>query len=425
MVSTTLSDGWCLDWGKNAYDENRWAKGEEPRRRQLRVVASSFRSRWHVTLTFAGSLHPDKAVRANRKKRRQDVENLCSCLDFNSLSLLDDTVTELRLTRRHDNTPPYYENDIVDPNSSLPLRSVPHIESEYYSIVNDLQLCIREDPFHVRFPPFDIGTDIPIEQISAVTKCRQLSAGVYEVVIRERASNPYAFKEVDRPLYMPEDSRVLERELNNLQLFRNTQNIVKLVAAVVSPNPYQTIADTNFGGLNKALEVSDSLHQNGLVVLRGILLEYHPNGTLRDALEASQDTPPLKAWPCLKWAFQIASGLACLHARNITHMDLKPSNIIIGAKNEAILIDISGIGGTTHEWLAPEMLDGLDPLSKNMEARVWNDIWALGKIFLQMANASCVGKEQLRNIGLSATVENPFLRRPLPNIVSALFDIGV
>lgn len=69
-------------------------------------------------------------------------------------------------------------------------------------------------------------------------------------------------------------------------------------------------------------------------------------------------------------------------------MDLKPPNIMISADCTALLTDISGIGGTTHEWLAPEMLRVSDPPSESMESRVQNDIWALGKLLSKMADAS-------------------------------------
>jgi hypothetical protein len=91
MVSTTVTvasaDLRCISWASNAYDEAHWKRGEEPRRRRLRVVAHSSHSQWHITITFTGSLHPDRIAQANRKKRRQDFEELCSCLDFESAAL--------------------------------------------------------------------------------------------------------------------------------------------------------------------------------------------------------------------------------------------------------------------------------------------------------------------------------------------------
>ena len=39
-------------------------------------------------------------------------------------------------------------------------------------------------------------------------------------------------------------------------------------------------------------------------------------------------------------ALQIASGLVCLHARNIVHMDLKPMNILIQNDGTAKIGDV-------------------------------------------------------------------------------------
>jgi len=70
----------------------------------------------------------------------------------------------------------------------------------------------------------------------------------------------------------------------------------------------------------------------------------------------------------------------------VTHIDLKPLNILISAEINAVLSDISGIGGVMRDYLAPEMLNILDPLAKSKELRVCNDIWALGKMIIEMGD---------------------------------------
>ncbi|KAL2192537.1 hypothetical protein P885DRAFT_82074 [Corynascus similis CBS 632.67] len=54
-----------------------------------------------------------------------------------------------------------------------------------------------------------------------------------------------------------------------------------------------------------------------------------------------------------QWAFQIASALTEMHQRGLTHIDLKPANVVITANFDAVLIDVSGIGGVTRDWLSP------------------------------------------------------------------------
>jgi hypothetical protein len=65
---------------------------------------------------------------------------------------------------------------------------------------------------------------------------------------------------------------------------------------------------------------------------------------------------------------------------------LKPSNIVLDEDGNAILIDISGIGGVTHEWCALEIRDEISPFDLPIETRQMNDIWAYGKILGEIAS---------------------------------------
>jgi len=101
-------------------------------------------------------------------------------------------------------------------------------------------------------------------------------------------------------------------------------------------------------------------------------------------------------------------------------MDLKPGNVVITRDWDAVLIDVSGIGGFTYEWLSPEMVEVDDVLSQPLASRKFNDIWALGRMFGGMA---CVlsdeaDQELLRRLGLAATVETPASRIHLDEIIS-------
>lgn len=83
--------------------------------------------------------------------------------------------------------------------------------------------------------------------------------------------------------------------------------------------------------------------------MQGFLLQYYARGTLLQCIELSG------AQHGHRWALQIAASLKGLHDNGITHMDLKLLNVVISADNDAVLIDISGIGGVTFDWLSPEM----------------------------------------------------------------------
>jgi hypothetical protein len=81
----------------------------------------------------------------------------------------------------------------------------------------------------------------------------------------------------------PPDTGVLDQELQNLELFRGSNiNIVQLVAAVISHNPYQTTQSSKGKGSNPT-------------TLREALLEYHPHGTLEETI--SQTPYPMPNTP--------------------------------------------------------------------------------------------------------------------------------
>lgn len=61
-------------------------------------------------------------------------------------------------------------------------------------------------------------------------------------------------------------------------------------------------------------------------------------------------------------------------------MNIKPSSIMLDAERNVVLIDISGIGGVTHAWRAPEIRDEISPLYLPFEVPLANDTWAYGKL---------------------------------------------
>ncbi|KAH7317279.1 hypothetical protein BKA65DRAFT_542001 [Rhexocercosporidium sp. MPI-PUGE-AT-0058] len=217
-----------------------------------------------------GGKDSETATFAKVTKRREDLKNLCFCIDFGLIQLLDDTVTKLIVARQHDAT--------TAQGQRLRLKTAPDMESEYAPVADHLWLYIQEDPFRVRFPVYNgDGGSTPTKDISEIRKKQELSAGVHEVRV-DNDEKSYVYKEVDRPLYEPRDSEVLEQELRNLELLRATNGVVWLVVAVISKNPYRT---------------AETIKDDTPVVLRGILLEYYLYGILRDVLHLKPNTD----WP--------------------------------------------------------------------------------------------------------------------------------
>jgi serine/threonine protein kinase len=336
MSATSRLDSCTIHFTPKTYKEETEGKGIEPKTRGLYLVLHSPNRKWHVKLTFQGKLQSARSgTFAKVTKRRKDLENLFLCIDLGPAQLLADTVTELLLTRQQDAH-----------SQRLRLKTPLDTESEYAAVVDHLWLCIHEDPFRVRFPVYNGSSTVSTRNLSEIKKIQELGDGVHLV----RVDNvEYVYKEVDRPLYMPRDSEVLELELQNLERMRGSKGIVRLVAAVVSDNPYRTA---------KAKE------DDNPTSLQGILLEYHPNGTLQSALQS-----PKLNFPWHRWAVQITRAVDALHQNGIAHMDLKPRNIVLSKDLNAILIDTSGIGGTTRKWLSPEMKHQPNPLAQDIDGQ--------------------------------------------------------
>ena len=90
---------------------------------------------------------------------------------------------------------------------------------------------------------------------------------------------------------------------------QGSEGVVWLTAVVVSDNPYRTTA---------------AIENDPPTSLQGILLEYHPNGMLQNALQS-----PKPNYPWHRWTLEITRALDALHQNGITHGYLKPENIVL------------------------------------------------------------------------------------------------
>jgi len=106
----------------------------------------------------------------------------------------------------------------------------------------------------------------------------------------------------------------------------------------------------------------------------GYLIPYHEMGDIASLI--SKASTPIASSLKLKWASQIATGVAFLHERGMYWGDVKLANIVITGSEDACLIDVSPNGGHTKLFLAPEMR--LNPLFSKVTGP--RDIWALGAL---------------------------------------------
>jgi hypothetical protein len=121
------------------------------------------------------------------------------------------------------------------------LLLVLNTENEYAPIEDLLGFQTREDPFRVRFLNYKVDSNTVTRDLPQIRKEKELASGVYEVRT-DSDKDLYIYKEVDRPLYEPRDSKVLEQELRNLERFRGIKVIVQLLAAVITELLHQRVS---------------------------------------------------------------------------------------------------------------------------------------------------------------------------------------
>ncbi|KAL9031844.1 MAG: hypothetical protein Q9196_000158 [Gyalolechia fulgens] len=277
------------------------------------------------------------------------------------------------------------------------------VQNRFLVVASALKVTIQEDPLRVKYPVYAQDSTLPEVLLEDISTEEDFNGSAFRVKQAGKGQS-YVYKKIDRSFYQPNDTWVLLTELKNLKLLRGKSHIVQLGYIVVSSNPYQTIST-----------------RGSPLVTRGFLLEYHPQGTLEDRLQkADSDAFPWKSWP-----LQIGYDLLHLHQNEITHMDLKPSNVVIDIHGNALLIDISGVGGITPEWTAPEMRDQ-NFLNVSQKERAQSDIWAYGKIMCALAQSRNWGDDVafLREAVTETTRDDPDMRIGLLDAISKLQESG-
>jgi len=113
-----------------------------------------------------------------------------------------------------------------------------------------------------------------------------------------------------------------------------------------------------------------------------LVMDYAPNGSLRQRLPAETPLPAATILPLL---LHVSSALHYAHERKLIHRDIKPENLLLGLNHEVLLSDFGiavvahntsqqrtqGVAGTAA-YMAPEQLQG--------KPRPASDLYALGVV---------------------------------------------
>jgi serine/threonine protein kinase len=350
---------------------------------------------WWIKVVVDWSL-PELITELGYFQRRSLFQMFLQAIDFGQMQLLQNTVTKITLS-------------LTDQNQNLiTIRDGFQATTNYFIVVaHRLRYEIAEDPTRVIYPNLDRDLNIPTFEASCLQNAEFLAPTVFTVLFKQRK---FAYKTIDRPIYEPGDTEHIMNEIDALAQFRGQPNIAQLVGLVASENPYKTCSSTKLPA-----------------VVTGFLLEYYTGGSLERSInedEMRNDSLPIR------WAIQIGTALESLHTSGRTHLDIKPSNIVLDANKNAILIDISGTGGYLWEWLSPEMQiliqQNIDITPANMPfgVRVATDCWAYGRLLSTIAEKCPPGGtgEKLRFIGEALNKAAPESRISLCDALAQLED---
>ncbi|GHO59850.1 serine/threonine-protein kinase [Ktedonobacter robiniae] len=155
-----------------------------------------------------------------------------------------------------------------------------------------------------------------------------------------------------------------------------------------------------------------------------LVMNYTPNGTLRQRFPPGRPVPLTDALPILR---QIASALQYAHDQNLIHRDIKPENLLLGEQNEIFLSDfgiatqvrssrsqtLQEITGTVI-YMAPEQLQGRPrPASDQYSLAIVAYEWLTGRRPFQGSNYLEIATKHLQT-------PPPSLREMVPTLPPAV-----
>ena len=150
----------------------------------------------------------------------------------------------------------------------------------------------------------------------------------------------------------------------------------------------QMIAALNHPGV---IKIHDIFEENGTAYY---VMDYIPGGSLKELVE-KRGLLPIEM--VVDYVDQVGSALSYLHGRNILHLDIKPSNILLSEGNSVVLIDF-GVSkhydesGSQTSTTPSGLSAGFAPLEQYKEGVVnftpATDIYSLGATMYMMATGS-------------------------------------
>jgi serine/threonine protein kinase len=114
----------------------------------------------------------------------------------------------------------------------------------------------------------------------------------------------------------------------------------------------------------------------------GLILEYMPNGNLREYLRTNAADITLDQR--LQWACDAAEALHLVHSYNVIHCDVKPQNFLLDSNLRLRIIDFSGSSIDGSYFSALESARFCLPRGWEVPSTVATDLFALGSTIYEI-----------------------------------------
>ncbi|KAJ5728771.1 uncharacterized protein N7483_003279 [Penicillium malachiteum] len=151
-------------------DEDHLTQGKpEPSIRSQTFIYHLSGEKWWIKVTFRGDFPYSRSRR--KRERRQEYQEFIKLIDYRSLPLLKDTVTEVLLDEEAKTKTTLHTPDVQTGAEDMTMSQ----------FIGQLSLSIREDPLRVIYPPVSQFPSFPAIRTSELVIEEEITDGVFRV----------------------------------------------------------------------------------------------------------------------------------------------------------------------------------------------------------------------------------------------------